>query len=89
MRDLKVVPLGDRLLVKPFAEQVTDSGLYITQSLSERSYVMKVVAVGSEVCDFSVGDRVLVSKYAGIEVAGMREKHYILRSGDILAQVMM
>ena len=70
-------PLGDRVVIKMLeAVETTKSGIVLAGTAKEKPQVAEVVAVGpgglvdgKEVTmNVSVGDKVLISKYAGTEV---------------------
>jgi len=82
-----IEPLFDRVLLVPVQTPVTSSGIYIPKEAAERSQFMTVVAIGAGVADpaFKIGDKVVVSKYAGTEVIESGKKYYVLNQYDILA----
>lgn len=89
-------PLGDRVVIKMLeAVETTKSGIVLAGTAKEKPQVAEVVAVGpgglvdgKEVTmNVSVGDKVLISKYAGTEVKVDGVEYTILRQGDILAIV--
>ncbi len=95
---MKVVPLGDRVLVRPFSgedNEKTKSGIYIPDTAQkEKPSEGKVVAVGPGRYDDSgklipvrvkVGDTVMYSKYAYDEVKIDGTEYYILKEDTILA----
>lgn len=93
---MKLKPLADRVVVKMVeAEETTKSGIILTASAQEKPQVAEVVAVGpgglvdgKEVqMTVSVGDKVVVSKYAGTEVKVDGDECTIVRQSDILAIV--
>ena len=93
---MKIKPLADRVVVKPVeVEETTSSGIILAASAQEKPQVAEVVAVGpgglvdgKEVEMYvKVGDRVLISKYAGTEVKVDGVEYSILRQSDILAVV--
>ncbi len=93
---MKIRPLGDRVVIKMVeAEETTKSGIILAASAKEKPSVAEVVAVGKgglvdgkEVTmELKVGDKVLISKYAGTEVKLDGEEYTILRQGDVLAVV--
>ena len=93
---MKIIPLADRVVIKTVeAEETTKSGIILTGSAKEKPQVAEVVAVGpgglvdgKEVEMYvKVGDRVLISKYAGTEVKVDGVEYSILRQSDILAVV--
>jgi len=64
MSELKIQPLGTRVLIKPLdQESKTASGLYIPETAKEKPQTGIVVAVGDseEVC-LKVNDKVLFPK---------------------------
>lgn len=89
-------PLADRVVIKMVeAEETTKSGIILTGSAKEKPQVAEVVAVGpggvvdgKEVkMELSVGDKVLISKYAGTEVKIDGVEYTILRQSEVLAIV--
>lgn len=93
---MKLVPLGDRVVLKQVeAEETTKSGLILTTSAQEKPQEAEVIAVGSggmvdgkEVTmQVKPGDKVIYSKYAGNEVKLEGEEYIIVRQNDILAVV--
>ena len=93
---MKLVPLGDRVVLKQVeAEETTKSGLILTTSAQEKPQEAEVVAVGpggmvdgKEVTmQVKPGDKVIYSKYAGNEVKLEGEEYIIVRQNDILAIV--
>ena len=93
---MTIRPLADRVVIKMVeAEETTKSGIILTASAQEKPSVAEVVAVGpggmvdgKEITmNVKVGERVLVSKYAGNEVKVDGVEYSILRQSDILAVV--
>ncbi len=93
---MKIRPLADRVVLKMIeAEETTASGIILTAKAQEKPQVAEIVAVGpggivdgKEVkMEVAVGDKVLMSKYAGTEVKVDGEEYTILRQSDILAVV--
>ena len=93
---MKLVPLGDRIVLKQVeAEETTKSGLILTTSAQEKPQEAEVIAVGpggmvdgKEVTmQVKPGDKVIYSKYAGNEVKLEGEEYIIVRQNDILAVV--
>ncbi len=95
--DIKIKPLGDRVLVQPIEEkEVIKDGIYIPDSAKEKPQEAKVVALGTGKTDddgkkipfeVKVGDTVLMSKYGGTEVKVDGKEYKILNQSDILAIV--
>ena len=93
---MTIKPLADRVVVKMVeAEETTKSGIILAGSAKEKPQVAEIVAVGpgglvdgKEVAMIvKVGDKVLLSKYAGTEVKIDSVEYTILRQSDILAIV--
>ncbi len=84
---MKIIPLGDRVLVKAKAvEEKTASGIYIPQTAQEKTQVATVVAIGDdESIKVKVGDEVIHDKYAGTQFKDNGEEYLILNYADILA----
>ncbi|MFA6431731.1 MAG: co-chaperone GroES [Candidatus Margulisiibacteriota bacterium] len=91
----KLVPLGDRVVVKPEPEELkTKSGIVLPDSAKEKPSEGAVVAVGTGrildngqriAIEVKIGDRVIYSKYGGNEVKIDNEDYIILAERDILA----
>ena len=93
---MKLVPLGDRVVLKQSAkEETTKSGIILSAKAQERPENAEVIAVGpggmvdgKEVTmQVKVGDQVIYSKYAGNEVKLDDEEYIIVKQSDILAIV--
>ncbi len=91
---MNIKPLADRVVIKMVeAEETTKSGIILAGSAKEKPEVAEIVAVGpggivdgKEVkMELKVGDKVLISKYAGTEVKLDGTEYTILRQGDVLA----
>ncbi len=93
---MTIKPMFDRVVTKlTEAEDTTKSGIILTSAAKEKPQIAEVVAVGpggnidgNEVeMMVKVGDKVLISKYAGTEVKLENEEYCIVRQSDILAIV--
>ncbi|MBE6884284.1 MAG: co-chaperone GroES [Ruminococcaceae bacterium] len=93
---MQIKPLADRVVIKMVeAEETTKSGIILAGSAKEKPQIAEVVAVGPGGCVegkdvvmyVNVGDKVLMSKYAGTEVKIDGVEYTILRQNDILAIV--
>ena len=93
MSEIKLKPLGDRVVIKPAAaEEKTAGGIILPDTVKEKPVEGNVVAVGAgKVADdgkaiqmeVKVGDRVLYGKYSGTEVTVNGEEYLIMRESDI------
>lgn len=92
---MKLVPLGDRIVVKTVEQQeTTRGGIVLPDSAKERPQEAEVLAVGAgRLLDngerlapqVQVGDRVVFAKYGGTEIKLDGEQYIILREADVLA----
>lgn len=95
--EMKLKPLGDRLVVKPKEkEEKTASGIILPETAKEKPQEGEVLAIGPGRrdddgdridMDVEVGDVVLYAKYAGTEIKMDGDKVLILRESDVLALV--
>ncbi len=93
---MNIKPLADRVVIKMLeAEETTKSGIILAGTAKEKPQIAEVVAVGpggvvdgkEVVMELSVGDKVIMSKYAGTEVKLDGEEYIILRQSDVLAKI--
>jgi chaperonin GroES len=94
--NMKLVPLGDRVVLKQLdAEETTKSGIVLPGQAQEKPQQAEVIAVGpggvvdgKEVkMEVKTGDKVIYSKYAGTDVKLDGEEYVIVRQNDVLAVV--
>lgn len=82
---MNVKPLKERLFVRYFEEEEkTSGGLFIPDTAKEKPQKGIVEAVGSEVKDVKVGDKVLFDKYSGSKVNIDEAEYLIIKEEDIL-----
>lgn len=93
---MTIKPLQDRVVIKSLkAEETTKGGIILTTAAQEKPQVAEVIAVGpGGVVDgvrvemeLKVGDKVLISQYAGTQVKLDGEEYTILSQSDVLAIV--
>ncbi len=97
MKNIKLRPLDDRVVVEPRqAEETTAGGIVLPDTAKEKPQRGKVVSVGpGKLLDsgnrgqlsVSVGDEVIYGKYSGTEIELDGRDVKILRETDILAKV--
>ena len=82
-----IKPLGKRVLIKQVEqEEVTKSGIVLPGTASkEKPITGEVLAVGKEVEDVKVGDKVIFEKYSGTEVKYGDDSFLILDIDNVLA----
>ncbi len=95
-KHMNIKPLADRVVIKMLeSEETTKSGIVLPGSAKEKPQMAEIVAVGpggivdgKEIkMEVAVGDKVLISKYAGTEVKLDGVEYTILRQSDVLAKV--
>lgn len=94
---MKVVPLGDKVAVKPLeADETTAGGVVLPDIARQRPQQGRVLSVGDGRLlpdgtrvdhQVSEGDRVLYPRYAGAEVMVDDEEVLIMNENEILAVV--
>jgi len=94
---MKIKPLSDKIVIKMIeVETVSKGGLILTGAAKEKPDYAEVVAVGPGARDengklipmeVKVGDKVMMSKYAGTEVKLDGETYSIIKQNDVLAIV--
>ncbi len=93
---MNIKPLGDRVVIKMVeTEETTKSGIVLPGSAKEKPQYAEVVSVGpggvidgkEVIMEVKVGDKVILSKYAGTEVKIDGVEYTILRQNDILAKL--
>jgi len=92
----KLVPLGDRVVIKPTPrEEVSKGGIVLPDTAKEKPQEGEIIAVGAGKLtdegkrlpmDVKVGDKVIYSKYAGTEYKEISDELVIMRESDILAK---
>ncbi|HBG48005.1 MAG TPA: co-chaperone GroES [Cyanobacteria bacterium UBA9971] len=92
--ELKIRPLGDKILIKVLEEtQTTLGGIILPDSAREKPQKGEVVAVGTgrtldngnkEPMDVKVGETVLFAKYGGSDIKFEGTEYKILSIRDIL-----
>ena len=94
---MAVIPLRDRILVKPTEqEEKTKGGIILPDTAKEKPSKGKIVAVGKgkllddgkvKELEVKVGDVILYGRYGGTEIKYKDEDLLILRESEVLAIV--
>ncbi|MBR4682417.1 MAG: co-chaperone GroES [Elusimicrobiaceae bacterium] len=93
MAEVKIKPLGDRVIVKPIERETMKGGIIIPDTAKEKPMEGEVLAVGPgkltekgtrSSMDVKKGDRVLYGKYSGTEVKLDDETYLIIHQDEIL-----
>ena len=92
---MKVIPLGDKIVVKRLeAEARTAGGIVLPDSAKEKPQQARVLSVGDgrllpdggrASCQVQEGDRIIFTTWAGTEIKVDGDELLILREEDILA----
>ncbi len=81
-----IKPLGDRVVaVREEAKTQTASGIYLPDSSKEKPVMAEVKAVGTEVKNVKVGDKIIYKEYSTTELKIDGTEFLIVREEDILA----
>lgn len=79
-------PLGDRIVaVRDVPETKTASGLYLPEAAKEKTTIAAVVAVGADVKEVKVGDRIVYKEYSITELKTDGREYLIVKEEDVLA----
>ena len=82
---IKFKPLKDRVFVSYTNElEKTAGGLYIPDTAKEKPQTGKVEAVGEEVKQIKVGDKILFDKYSGSKINIDNTEYLIVKEEDVL-----
>jgi chaperonin GroES len=97
MSQLKIKPVGDRILVQLIEEkEQVRGGVIIPENAREKSSHARVTALGTgakgkdgvrSAFAVKVGDTVLLDKFAGSEVRLEGQKYTLVREDDILGVI--
>src|SRR5262245_48434431 len=97
MKDVKLRPLDDRVVVEPVeAEERTAGGIVLPDTAKEKPQRGTVLSIGpGKLLDsgergtlsVKIGDEVIYGKYSGTEIEVNGKDVKILRETDILAKV--
>lgn len=85
---VNIKPLADYVVVQQEeAETKTASGIYLPTQAQEKPKVAKVLAVGKEVKEVKVGDRVVYGGYSNTEVKHDGKDYILIKEENIYATV--
>lgn len=92
---MNLVPLHDRIIVKPSQpEEVSKGGIIIPDTAKEKPMQGEIIAVGNGKIledgkvmplQLKAGDQVLYGKYSGTEVSIEGEDYLMMRESDVFA----
>jgi chaperonin GroES len=89
MSDVKIQPLGTRVLIRPLEqESKTSSGLYLPETAKEKPQTGQVIAIGDdESIKVKPKDKVLFAKYTGAEFKMDGVEYLLIENNDLLARL--
>jgi chaperonin GroES len=83
-----IQPLADYVVSQAEeAKSKTASGLYLPSNAQEKPKTAKVLAIGKDVKQVKVGDKILYKSYSITEVKVDTEDYILVKEEDILATV--
>jgi chaperonin GroES len=83
-----IEPLADYVVAQQEAvENKTASGLYIPGGAQEKPKVAKVLAVGKDVRNVKVGDRIIYGGYSNTDVKLGKDAYMLVKEENIYATV--
>lgn len=81
-------PLSDYVVaVGEEAETKTASGLYLPGNAQEKPKTAKVTAIGPNVKQIKVGDRIVYKSYSNTDVKVGKDEYILVKEEDVLATV--
>jgi len=81
-------PLADRIVAKPVEpENVSPAGILLPDQAKEKTNVAEVLAVGKDVKEVKVGDKIVHSEYGPNRFKQGSEELLIVKEEDVLAVV--
>jgi chaperonin GroES len=85
---MKLDPIGERIVAQAIeAESKTASGLYLPDGAKEKSKIAEVKAVGGDVKNVKVGDKIVYKEYTTSEIKVGGVEYIIVKEEDVLATV--
>ena len=81
-------PLQDRVIIERVESQSkTAGGFIIPDTAQQKAHEGSVLAIGKDVKDVAVGDKILLNKWAGAEIKHEGKELLIVKESDIIAIV--
>lgn len=85
---IPIIPLADRVVaVREEAKAQTASGIYLPDNAKEKPVMAEVKAIGPEVKQVKLGDKIVYKEYAPTELKVNGVEYLIVKEDDILATV--
>jgi chaperonin GroES len=88
MSKIPVTPFGARVVaVREAAATKTAAGLYLPEGAKEKSEIAQVVAVGQNVKEVAVGDKIVIGGYSTTTIKVDGAEYLIVDEKDVVAKV--
>lgn len=88
MTKIPLKPLSERIVAsREESAAKTASGLYLPDNAKEKSQIARVVAVGKDVKEIKLGDRIIIREYSTTDVKVEGVEYLIVKEEDVLAVV--
>ena len=85
---VNIKPLADYVVVQQEEpETKTASGIYLPTTSQEKPKIAKVLAVGKDVKEVKVGDRVIYGGYSNTEIKQGGQEYLLIKEENIFATV--
>lgn len=85
---MTLTPLADRIVAKAIeAEAKTASGILLTEQSREKTQLAEVVAIGKDVKEVKLGDKIVYSEYGPNRFKQGTDEYLIVKEEDVLAVV--
>jgi chaperonin GroES len=83
-----IKPLADRVVaVREVAATKTASGIYLPDNAKEKPTMAIVQAIGPDVKDIKVGDKIVYKEYSVTELKIDGTEYLIVKEDDVLATI--
>lgn len=85
---MSLQPLADRIVAKPVeAQSASPAGILLPDQAKEKTQVAEVMAVGKDVKEVKVGDKIVHSEYGPNRFKQGQDELLIVKEEDVLAVV--
>lgn len=85
---VKIQPLADYVVAQAEeAASKTASGLFLPDNAQEKPKIAKVLAVGKDIKQVKVGDRIIYKSYSTTDVKVGSDEYILVKEEDVLATV--
>ncbi|HEY5268401.1 MAG TPA: co-chaperone GroES [Candidatus Saccharimonadales bacterium] len=85
---INIQPLSDYLVAQQeVAETKTASGLFLTENAQEKPKTAKVLAIGKNIKQIKIGDRIIYKSYSTNDVKLGSDEYILVKEEDVLATV--